>query len=140
MHDALAFSWFVTILLTVQPVSRRSALPPPGSSPRRWIIVVLGLGLLGAIGITGPADDARAREPLPQPAQSRYDVEVHLGLAYNAQAGASPRQQLDLFLPQMNGVSPPVLVFAPAGAWAAGDRRVYRPQARALAELGLGVA
>ena len=40
----------------------------------------------------------------------------------------------------MAGSSPPVLVFAPAGAWAAGDRTVYRPQARALAELGLGVA
>lgn len=118
----------------------RARLAAPSGVSRRWVVVASALGLLGAIGLGVPAKGAPARDPAPRPAQMRYEVTTRLDLAYNPQPDASPRQRLDLFLPQMKGASPPVLVFAPAGAWAAGDRTVYRPQARALAELGLGVA
>lgn len=101
---------------------------------------MLGLGLLAAFGLAWPATDAAARDPHPRPAQARYEVASYLDLAYNPGPNGTARQRLDLFLPRLAKGSPPVLVFAPAGAWAAGDRTVYRPQARALAELGLGVA
>ena len=115
----------------------------PTASPAiaHWLpAFILGLGLLAVAGLAEPVTGAKARDPRPRPAQLRYTVVSHLDQAYQSGSGASPRQRLDLFLPQMAGSSPPVLVFAPAGAWAAGDRTVYRPQARALAELGLGVA
>lgn len=126
--------------------------PSPARRPRRIarpsgvggaLLLLACLGLLGIVPALRPAPaPAGARQagpaPAPRPAQARYPVTQQLAVAYH---DASPRQRLDLFLPQLpGGQSPPVLVFAPAGAWAAGDRTVYRPQAFALAELGLGVA
>ncbi len=117
-------------------------MPTPHAWPARLallpLICLLGLGWRAGLAGRAAAGVGERDREAPRPAQARYPVTERLNLAYH---DASPRQRLDLYLPQLPaGQSPPVLLFAPAGAWAAGDRTVYRPQAFALAELGLGVA
>lgn len=92
----------------------------------------VSLAILGAILILACVSGCASLTFLAANAPTAFShVDRHVNLAY----GAEPRQQLDVYEPQM-AAKQPVVIFWYGGSWQKGNKSNYRFVGNALAKLG----